>query len=191
MIIDLFDDPSKFEMSSDKYWGNITSFTPYSKHFFPMSIISFEMPFASILLIVLCVMSFEPTWIITMSGRSSSRIGDMKCCNLLTVAPLKLIKCALPSIIELLNKLFLILRTWLLPMVRVFLLCFIVPAYDWLPGTVLIEFLLCVLFSFAVIALDRRILFKLLFSDLSLDFSIRYFTTLIVTGWCNWCIYPS
>ena len=31
----------------------ITSFTPYSKHFFPVSIIRFEMPFASILLIEL------------------------------------------------------------------------------------------------------------------------------------------
>ena len=29
------------------------------------------MPLASVLLIVLCVISFEPTWIITMSGRSS------------------------------------------------------------------------------------------------------------------------
>ena len=56
----------------------ITSFTPYSKHFFPMSKIHFEMPFESILLIKLCVISFEPTWIITMSGRSSSRTGVMK-----------------------------------------------------------------------------------------------------------------
>ena len=68
------------------------------------------MRFASILLIELCVISFEPTWIITMSGRSSFEIGVMKCSNLLIVAPLKLLKCALPSVIELLNKFFLILR---------------------------------------------------------------------------------
>ena len=75
-----------------------------------MSIIRYGMPFASILLIELCVISFEPTWIITMSGRSSSMIGDMKWSNLLIFASLKLFKCALPSIIELLNKFFLILR---------------------------------------------------------------------------------
>ena len=72
-----------------------------------MSIIRFEMPFASILLIALCVTSFEPTWIITMSSQSSFKIGVMKWSNLLIVAPLKLFKCALPSIIELLNKFFL------------------------------------------------------------------------------------
>ena len=75
-----------------------------------MSIIRFEMSFASMLLIVLCVKSFEPTWIITMSGGSSSNIRVMKWCNLLIVAPLKLPKYALPSINELLNKFFLILR---------------------------------------------------------------------------------
>ena len=37
----------------------ITSFTPYRKHLFPMSIIRFEMSFASILLVELCIMSFE------------------------------------------------------------------------------------------------------------------------------------
>ena len=72
-----------------------------------MSIIRFEMPFESILLIALCVTSFEPTWIITMSGQSSSKIGVMKWSNLLIVAPLKLSKCALPSVTELLNKFFL------------------------------------------------------------------------------------
>ena len=150
----------------------ITSFTPYSKHFFPMSVVSFKMPFASILLIKLCV--------ITMPGRSSSRIGVMKWSNLLIVAPLKLFKCALPSIIELLNKFFLILRIWLSPTIHVFLLCFIVPAHDWLPGKVLVEFLLCVLFSFAFTALDGRMLCELFFSALS----ICYFTTLMVIGWC-------
>ena len=72
-----------------------------------MSIIRFEMPFASILLIALCVTSFEPTWIITMSGQSSSKIRVMKWSNLLIVAPQKLFKCTLPSVIELLNKFFL------------------------------------------------------------------------------------
>ena len=72
-----------------------------------MSIIRFEMPFASILLIALCVTSFEPTWIVTMSGQSSSKIGVMKWSNLFIEAPLKLFMCALPSIIELLTKFFL------------------------------------------------------------------------------------
>ena len=85
-----------------------------------MSIIRYEMPFVSILLIELCVILFEPTWIITMSGRFSFKIGVMKCSNLLIVAPLKLLKCALPSIIELLNKFFLILRIWLSPAIHVF-----------------------------------------------------------------------
>ena len=76
-----------------------------------MSTIRSEIPFiAPILLIVICVISFEPTWIITMSGQSSSKIGVMKWSNLLVVASLKLFKCALSSFIELLNKLFLILR---------------------------------------------------------------------------------
>ena len=50
----------------------ITSFTLYSKHFFLMSLTHFEMSFASNLLIVLCVIAFGPTWIITISGRTSS-----------------------------------------------------------------------------------------------------------------------
>ena len=36
------------------------------------------------------------------------------------------------------------------------------PAYDCLPGKVLIEFLLCVLFLFAVTALDGQMLCELL-----------------------------
>ena len=95
----------------------ITSFTPYSKHFFPMSIIRFEMSFAIVLcvrcLIVLCIIPFKPKWIITMSGRSSSKIGVIKWSNLLIVAPLKRFKCGLPSIIELLNKFFLILFNYM------------------------------------------------------------------------------
>ena len=79
----------------------ITSFTPYSKHFFAMSIIRIGMLFASILLIVLCVIPFVPTWIITMPGRSSSKIGVIKWSNLLMVTPLKL---DLPSLIKLLNN---------------------------------------------------------------------------------------
>ena len=76
-----------------------------------MSVIRFEMTFASISLIVLFVISFEPTWIIIIvSGQFSSKIGVMKWSNPLIVAPLKLLKCALPSFIELLNKFFLILR---------------------------------------------------------------------------------
>ena len=50
----------------------ITLFAPYSKHFFLMSLTHFEMSFASNLLNVLCVIAFGPTWIITISGRSSS-----------------------------------------------------------------------------------------------------------------------
>ena len=84
----------------------ITSFTPYSKHFFPISMIRFEMLFASILLIILCVISFEPIWIITISDRSSSKIGVINWSNLLIVGPLKLFKCALPSFSELLNNFF-------------------------------------------------------------------------------------
>ena len=145
-----------------------------------MSIICFEMPFALILLIELCVISFEPTWIVTMSGRSSSRIGDMRWSNLLIFAPLKLFKCALPSVIELLNKFFLILRMWLSPTIHVFLLCFILPAYDWLPGSVIIEYLLCVLFSFAVIALDGQMLRELFFCALNLDFLV------FVISQCLW-----
>ena len=56
-----------------------------------------------------------------------------------------------------------------IPTIHVFLLRFIVPAYDWLPGTVLNVFLLCVLFLFAAIALDGRMLCELFFSALSLD----------------------
>ena len=130
----------------------ITSFTPYSKHLFLMSIICFGMPFASN--IVDCIMHYIicASWIITMSSRSSAKIGVMKWSNLLTVALLKLFKCALPSIIELLNKFFLNICIWLSPTIHVFSLCIIVPAYDSLPGAVLSEFLLYVLFSFAVIA---------------------------------------
>ena len=87
----------------------IISFTSYNKHFFPMSIMRFDTPFESILLIVLCVISFEPAWIVTMSDRSFSKIGVMKLSNLLILASLKLFKCALPPFIELLNKLFLLL----------------------------------------------------------------------------------
>ena len=87
-----------------------TSFTPYSKHFFPMSMKRFEMPFVSILLIVLGVISFEPIWIIAMFGRSSCKTEVMEWSNLLIVAPLKLFKCALSSFIELLIKFFLILH---------------------------------------------------------------------------------
>ena len=42
-----------------------------------------------------------------------------------------------------------------------FLPCFVVLANDRLPGTVLIDFLLYVLISFAVIALDGRMLCEL------------------------------
>ena len=147
----------------------ITSYTPYIKHFFPMSIIRFELPFAPILLIVLCVISFEPTWIITMLRQSFSRIAVMNWSNLLIVAPLNLFKCALPSIIELLNKFFLILRIWLSPTIHVFLLYFVVSAYDWLPATVLREFLLSVLFWLSVIALVGRMLCELFFYALNLD----------------------
>ena len=89
------------------------------------------------------------------------------------VVPLKLFKCALPSVIELLNKFFLILHICILYMTIThdtcfFLQCFIVPVYDWLPGTVLIKFLLCVLFLFSVIALDRQILCELFFPTLNL-----------------------
>ena len=51
--------------------------------------IRFEMFFASVLLIVLCVMSFEPIWTITISGQSSSKIGVIKWSDLLIVAPNK------------------------------------------------------------------------------------------------------
>ena len=50
-----------------------------------------------------------------------------------------------------------------------FLICFVVLAYDRLPGTVLIEFLHCLLVSFAVIALDGRMLCEILFSALDCD----------------------
>ena len=49
-----------------------------------------------------------------------------------------------------------------------FLPCFVVLAHDRLPGTVLIEFLFCVLIFFAVIALDGRMLCELLFTALDL-----------------------
>ena len=68
-----------------------------------MPIIRFEMTFASMLLTVLCVIPFEPTWIVTMPGRSSFKIAIMKWSNLLIMVPLKLFKCVLSSLIELLN----------------------------------------------------------------------------------------
>ena len=142
--------------------GIITSFTPYSKHFFPMSIIPFGMSFASILLILLCITSFEPSWIITISGQSCSKTGVMKWSSLLMVASLKLFKCALLSFIELLNKFFLIIRIWLSPTMHIVLPCFVILAYDRLP--VFIEFLLCVLISFAFIATDGWMLCGLFFS---------------------------
>ena len=86
----------------------IIYFTPYNKHFFPMAIILFQMLFASVLLIILCVISFECTWVIIMFGQSFSKIGVLKWSNLLIVIPLKLFSCALSSFIELLNKFLLV-----------------------------------------------------------------------------------
>ena len=131
----------------------ITSFTPYSKYFFVMFTIRFEMRFASVLLIELCVISFEPTRIIIMSNRSSSKTGVMKWSNLLIVAPRKLFKCSLPSVIELLNY-------WIIKYIYIFNSAHMIIAHDkcffknsffkkcffQLPRTVLIEFLRCVVF---------------------------------------------
>ena len=80
----------------------ITSSAPYSKHFFPMSIMRFEMSFASILLIVLCVISFDPTWDYVRSIFFQDWSNEMVY-HLLIVVPLKLFKCGFSLLIELLN----------------------------------------------------------------------------------------
>ena len=87
---------------------------------FPMSKIHWDVFFASILLIVLCIISCEATLIITMSCWFSSEIGVMKWSNLLLVVLLKLFKCALPSFVELFSKFFLILCIWLTLTIHVF-----------------------------------------------------------------------
>ena len=124
------DDPTKFELSFDKYWGNY--------HFFytiQQTLLSdvYNMFWEAFYVNIIDRIMYYIIWACMGYYYVRSIFFQdwiMNWSNLLIVAPLKLFKCVLPSFIELLNKFILIFRIWLSPAIHAFSLCFVVLAFD-------------------------------------------------------------
>ena len=77
---------------------------------------------------------------ITISGRSSTKVGVTKWCKRLILAPLKPFKCIFTSHNELLNRFLLTHFIWLSPTTYIFLPYFVVLQYDLCLGKLLLDF---------------------------------------------------